>query len=115
MRRLPPRSTRTHTLFPHTSLFRAHRLVAVGHIDPAHRHGYDLGTRGLDGQPGLFEILVLAGTDQQARAEAPAGDLEIIVLTRAQGRITAADEMHDLDPVAAVQADRKSTRLNSSH
>src|SRR3546814_4738944 len=37
MRRLPPRSTRTDTLFPYTTLFRSHRALVRG--EPAgHRH-----------------------------------------------------------------------------
>src|SRR3546814_5128784 len=30
MRRRPPRSTRTDTLFPYTTLFRSHRIVSLG-------------------------------------------------------------------------------------
>src|SRR3546814_14145922 len=42
MRRLPPRSTRTDTLFPYTTLFRSNRLKArEGFGDPLRR----LGTR----------------------------------------------------------------------
>src|SRR3546814_5714174 len=40
MMRRPPRSTRTDTLFPYTTLFRSHRIwvypIAVPNIDPVH-------------------------------------------------------------------------------
>src|SRR3546814_12156991 len=36
MVRPPPRSTRTYTLFPYTTLFRAERVVLIGHLFPKH-------------------------------------------------------------------------------
>src|SRR3546814_15483654 len=52
MRRLPPRSTRTDTLFPYTTLFRSHALVRrilelsarqtdAGSLDPELAQAYD--------------------------------------------------------------------------
>src|SRR3546814_5493620 len=45
MIRRPPRSTRTDTLFPYTTLFRSVRFVHVDAVDagPAQRHGPPLG------------------------------------------------------------------------
>src|SRR3546814_19176845 len=39
MRRRPPRSTRTDTLFPYTTLFRSvDQMVQLEHVNDAHRH-----------------------------------------------------------------------------
>src|SRR3546814_12625436 len=47
MIRRPPRSTRTDTLFPYTTLFRSHRLPALAARRPAgHRPGPAQGQRG---------------------------------------------------------------------
>src|SRR3546814_13948564 len=42
MIRRPPRSTRTDTLFPYTTLFRSHG-IAVGQIDAHHAQAEDIG------------------------------------------------------------------------
>src|SRR3546814_16461502 len=36
--RRPPRSTRTDTLFPYTTLFRSRRVIAVGEVHLGHVH-----------------------------------------------------------------------------
>src|SRR3546814_11635454 len=76
MIRRPPRSTRTDTLFPYTTLFRSHSGVAVPVIPQLARHD----RRGADG-----------------RADA--------AVDTGQCGIAAH----------AIESDRKSTRLNSSH
>src|SRR3546814_19770095 len=92
----PPRSTRTDTLFPYTTLFRSSGMVS-GRIgqgpDQAHLHHArlcrvaDAGAAGADLDQGL------AATPQAPLGAAPQTDLS--------GRRT--------------RRDRKSTRLNSSH
>src|SRR3546814_4488291 len=110
MIRRPPRSTRTDTLFPYTTLFRS--IVAAGdglgvRLDAVHRHRLqgilvlieegvaEDAVRGRIGvQPLHDEVVVLAGLDEGA------------VLAHA-----AADLFH----ACLLERDRKSTRLNSSH
>src|SRR3546814_6397040 len=102
MIRRPPRSTRTDTLFPYTTLFRS-----VLHVERAAR------------------------VDQQAEAVAPAqhrqrrggGAIDVHPLDPRRG---AGDAQRDVmrgvlvfgtddDRGIAAERDRKSTRLNSSH
>src|SRR3546814_2524934 len=103
MIRRPPRSTRTDTLFPYTTLFRS-RIVA--------------------GVPGVGDTLLIAvavlGRDGEAQTQDIGDD----------GRVERSTEVHavvaprgrfrlDLPLVAGIGGhdveDRKSTRLNSSH
>src|SRR3546814_13556935 len=89
MRRRPPRSTRTDTLFPYTTRFRSGaQLRRVEFADKRHRLG-----------------------DQKAAAESlnDARDQQ----NRHRRAERAADRAGEEDQ--AGEADRKSTRLNSSH
>src|SRR3546814_4267638 len=110
MIRRPPRSTRTYTLFPYTTLFRSDAEPAeerepspvVCAPDPGHQ---------LDHQPADQERGPEAGVDRAVLGSEveEAGDLD--------------GEVHDHepeDPPPPVHdpegdEDRKSTRLNSSH
>src|SRR3546814_16432134 len=91
MIRPPPRSTRTDTLFPYTTLFRSAELPLAG-------HGRGAGLSAADQVPRLLGTQTrrqaVCGAHRQCRAGPLAGDR----LRRAR-----------------VAADRKSTRLNSSH
>src|SRR3546814_15021411 len=101
MIRRPPRSTRTDTLFPYTTLFRSHVETHV-----AEGRGDDVGAA-------VVPVLPHLGDQQLGRAAQPALD-----------RLHPVD---DLRPAAVVLIgrgidtlhrrwqDRKSTRLNSSH
>src|SRR3546814_19083036 len=101
MIRRPPRSTRTYTLFPYTTLFRSHQGVAV--IVRIHKLTY------------LYVISLLRNcpwgyldNNQITRREATAA------ARIAQGDIAARTVT--LDGGARLHiVDRKSTRLNSSH
>src|SRR3546814_10035520 len=114
MIRRPPRSTRTDTLFPYTTLFRS--ILA---LQPEN-------TGALEGrEDALGELL------QQARAQLRAGDLAEATAAIAAARRfdaghvdlpdTQARLNEELDDVrrnaanALGNGDRKSTRLNSSH
>src|SRR3546814_9679444 len=104
MIRRPPRSTRTDTLFPYTTLFRSRVLrQRVRRIDrPAARcRAMPFGTLRVDplieGEAPEHEVEALA-------ADIIAQFLRILVLLR--GVLRLGDHR---------QADRKSTRLNSSH
>src|SRR3546814_5013841 len=102
MLRRPPRSTRMDTLFPYTTLFRSQLEGGPRAIAALARLG-DVGVVELALQP--------AG----GRRGAPLGglhpDLEAAPREVASGRATPAAPR----PAARAFADRKSTRLNSSH
>src|SRR3546814_4335436 len=109
MIRRPPRSTRTDTLFPYTTLFRSalggegEDLVAGGgDADGMLELGRELHVAG-DGGPAVLQDLHLraAGVDH-----------------RLDGEEHALAQLHAGAGAAVVQhagRDRKSTRLNSSH
>src|SRR3546814_19349057 len=105
MIRRPPRSTRTATLFPYTTLFRSSEADTLGDAARiAHDSAeFDLATRqrlarftyhtgGFGHRPGPYGVTQLGGFYT--------------------GVSTFLDSQH---PVATKAEDRKSTRLNSSH
>src|SRR3546814_3864173 len=109
-RRRTPRSTRTDTLFPYTTLFRS----------PAER----LHQRLRQGEPGGLDDDVVGrlGPVQQRRdgrqevvgdgaADAAVGQFDDVVVGAAL--VAAAADQFAVDPEVA-ELDRKSTRLNSS-
>src|SRR3546814_20980880 len=102
MIRRPPRSTRTDTLLPYTTLFRADR---VGRRRQ-HRQG-----RGRRGGPALYP--------RQGKLGDAAGEgVERLPPRDAGARRKTDDQLHaDAAIALAVEhrQDRKSTRLNSSH
>src|SRR3546814_19716396 len=109
MKRQPPRSTRTDTLFPYTTLFRSRAMTAI--IDIQAREILDS-----RGNP-TVEVDVTLESGAFGRAAAPSG---------ASTGAHEAVELRDgdkkryggkgvLKAVEAVNQDRKSTRLNSSH
>src|SRR3546814_14510318 len=100
--RRPPRSTRTDTLFPYTTLFRSH--VGIG--DVAHDQVEAARADRLDQLRGQLRAvhlrLQVVGGDLRARDEDALLAVEHVLAA-------AAEEEGD------VRVDRKSTRLNSSH
>src|SRR3546814_12055643 len=97
MSRRPPRSTRTDTLFPYTTLFRS----------PGVAFGQLLHPRDLVGQrvvADVAEVRVVEGLRAPRRAHAVDRDDDEAQLGQ---RLVVA--------VRSEEADRKSTRLNSSH
>src|SRR3546814_12889295 len=101
MIRRPPRSTRTDTLFPYTTLFRSlGRGLAV---DPERHRAEDRRARAAD--PGDHrDALDQPDEDRLARRHiGDAADVPCLCETLDEQDRKAADE------------DRKSTRLNSSH
>src|SRR3546814_3797196 len=101
MIRRPPRSTRTDTLFPYTTLFRsrvAHGKGRAAAVD-------------LSGKSGHF--LQLAQIDEAAALLAVAHDLRAMPLaTRYSVEFCGAG---GIDVGGVHRGDRKSTRLKSSH
>src|SRR3546814_18821023 len=93
MLRRPPRSTRTDTLFPYTTLFRSHGL----------RRGRGLARRA----DGLDRLLPADHPRGGARSPAAAVDDETLPAEGVRGGLAGG--------ALGVAPDRKSTRLNSSH
>src|SRR3546814_14755163 len=99
MIRRPPRSTRTDTLFPYTTLFRSATLVESA-----------ADVLAVLGGPGRLPRLPTSTPGQRALAMPPAsepGDAERATI----------EELLGAEPIQVddVVRDRKSTRLNSSH
>src|SRR3546814_6096274 len=99
MTRRPPRSTRTHTLFPYTTLFRSGRLGAV----PA-------AAVFLFGELQGVEPRVVAAARQQLGVAALLDDAPVVHHVDDVGRDHGGEAVGDDEG-----GDRKSTRLNSSH
>src|SRR3546814_5266042 len=120
MIRRPPRSTRTDTLFPYTTLFRSDALG----VDAATGIGdADIGADGIERQLrarrhtqlqfGFVDVAVHAirVTDDDAEVLRVATDVEFLDIL-AEG---AGDRDFIAIPATDRDGDRKSTRLNSSH
>src|SRR3546814_3541745 len=114
MIRLPPRSTRTDTLFPYTTLVRSAR--------------FELGfqrERHVDGHLVTVEVGVERGADQRMQLDGLAFDQHRLERLDAQAmqrrgaveqhRMLADDFFQDVPDFGLFALDRKSTRLNSSH
>src|SRR3546814_1261526 len=101
MIRRPPRSTRTDTLFPYTTLFRS-RMVGG---DVRHGQAFDIiAARGEQaGDLGEYPGLVVDGDGEHMALARFGGDFHVFTPPPAGGRGQGWSE------------DRKSTRLNSSH
>src|SRR3546814_2270219 len=115
MIRRPPRSTRTDTLFPYTTLFRSFRCVAPI-IEYSKREFYNHELRPLRLpkaserlDPPLIDVLLQDGYrdgyENRAEARFIVEEIKKIV----------ADERFCKRSIGVVSLDRKSTRLNSSH
>src|SRR3546814_19132684 len=101
MRRRPPRTTRTDTLFPYTTLFRSlkledfqKRFIREVYDNPKGTRRGILSIARKNGKSGLIAARVLA------HIVGPEARLNAQIVSGARSR---------------DQADRKSTRLNSSH
>src|SRR3546814_9304914 len=114
MIRRPPRSTRTDTLFPYTSLFRSHecaphdpdrlvdyRIDVARHVEPVGPLTIGIGEDERPHGPCRFQHRCDGRLDQA---------LEFVIDAVAVAAIGTACGI-----AARPSADRKSTRLNSSH
>src|SRR3546814_16464845 len=100
MIRLPPRSKRTDTLFPYTTLFRSH-LGTMG--------VYGYGTAGMKIPEGYLTVKVDTGENLvEQEILYPVNPGSIYHLTKTQDQLFFAYYKKN-------DGDRKSTRLNSSH
>src|SRR3546814_18373599 len=98
MRRRPPRSTRTYTLFPYTTLFRS-----GGHLRVESRLAATSAT--LDWTRSRWEDLPTLHHIVEALADLPLGPFLGATVSVTRGAKDLSDQ----------RIDRKSTRLNSSH
>src|SRR3546814_16431821 len=126
MRLRPPRSTRTDTRFPYTSLFRSAHLVRVGmrklRIHPNLRVA-DLVARRRDGAANAVAgQAALIAHELHGLVEGVLADafLEFTAMRQQllmSGSHHTQEVAHDLDGLQGQghDVDRKSTRLNSSH
>src|SRR3546814_15468419 len=117
----PPRSTRTDTLFPYTTLFRSVHSVVMGasqQLFGEARIGVDatFADRSLNSRYNTNNILSVAHTADRAFSISPsllvpiAGNWSLsLSATYARSHNNGASVSSTLD------GDRKSTRLNSSH
>src|SRR3546814_19655148 len=103
MIRRPPRSTRTDTLFPYTTLFRSRWVIHQSWLDRMLQAFGDAAIEAAKVRPGetVLDIGCGAGTTSFSLAE----------WAGVQGRVTGID----ISAPLIERADRKSTRLNSSH
>src|SRR3546814_19600071 len=111
MIRRPPRSTRTATLFPYTTLFRAMPLPPdiTGPLDDPERYQTTYAQEpGSVAAPTAGLHLTSALLDAIRAAGATIAPVELVV-GLGTFRPMASDQVEDHD------IDRKSTRLNSSH
>src|SRR3546814_10491178 len=108
MRRRPPRSTRTDTLFPYTTLFRSDLLLSeVPAETVVVRSSMDdkpADECWSEKQPWRRQERSLMGNPSRLHRGRPDGPPRASVLTR-----------HELGQPRRMAQDRKSTRLNSSH
>src|SRR3546814_19454409 len=98
MNRRPPRSTRTDTPFPYTTLFRS--------FDPAADAAYNYGAIGA-----VIGHEMTHGYDDQGARFGPTGNFEEWWTSADKNKFKARTGKL----IAQFSADRKSTRLNSSH
>src|SRR3546814_3661966 len=121
MIRRPPRSTRTDTLFPYTTLFRS-RVEIVSEKDEASyrtildRHGVDPGEFLMIGNSVRSDILPVLGIGARA-AHVPYHLIwQHEVATPADGAsFPVLTTIAEVEELLLRLEDRKSTRLNSSH
>src|SRR3546814_14969480 len=107
MSRRPPRSTRTDTLFPYTTLFRSAEEALDGRAEPHLDRSLDYGgyssftvaPKGQSKWDGVLAFCEHRGLDS----------------TRVLALADGPNDIELLDSAAVRLVDRKSTRLNSSH
>src|SRR3546814_7038940 len=131
MIRRPPRSTRTDTLFPYTTLFRSRgrgerpeEAHLIGEVTEVLHHGVGEGAEGradqelgaelLPGPHDLHSLLLAEGEGHAADSGALSTEDE---LREVGGAFRDGDVVGEggVSLVEALEEDRKSTRLKSSH
>src|SRR3546814_8521594 len=109
MIRRPPRSTRTDTLFPYTTLFRSRFVQDIGDLDLGHRYFLAREIAAVELACGMHHHQPADGDAHRRLAEHPLHALAV-------GQLDAeALPLPDVIGRDLQRLDRKSTRLNSSH
>src|SRR3546814_3882606 len=114
MLRRPPRSTRTDTLFPYTTLFRSGAAVVIGDaVDVARIRMMDVTA---DHAIKFTPLAFMRQRVLECRDDIDGG-LDVLLGKRGQRPVAHAEQgATAIEPVIEThRADRKSTRLNSSH
>src|SRR3546814_4124179 len=120
MIRRPPRSTRTDTLFPYTTLFRSARSFCIQHF-PLSPKAYFLflipcPQRDYNGSLCVDRIGPIANIGRKPLArQGKLGTPPLAQYNRANRQDSAAEDGASGRGEDAKPQDRKSTRLNSSH
>src|SRR3546814_3910344 len=124
MIRRPPRSTRTDTLFPYTTLFRSHRIDrrrhagAVEYPPGGRRKDEGVPARHARPQPGALLMIVDRAMIKDHADREPGGPQQRRSDSETGAQRTAGERLGEPAPgwlVGNEPADRKSKRLNSSH
>src|SRR3546814_6560395 len=108
----PPRSTRTYTLFPYTTLFRsiACRVTVAAHGGPLQMPGTVIGKPTILDPDDERPCLILGA--RSVKIDRPMLGPAFLLAGRRRGK--AAKQRGAVGRLGSSQ-DRKSTRLNSSH
>src|SRR3546814_18648537 len=112
MIRRPPRSTRTDTLFPYTTLFRSDDPLATSNFFKYPFNPTQDGRR--------YYIHYVIRSDEQSKLEVPLLYYKLVRYNE-NGKLTSVDfgtvrnELNEAFIKTLGKKDRKSTRLNSSH
>src|SRR3546814_8520799 len=117
MQRRPPRSTRTDTRFPYTTLFRS--AVNLQDATPLTRRGVDMRLPAIHKKRilELFAGAMLATAGMHAFATGMEPETSVVILNEADGETSINDKNPDgtISLLHSVIEDRKTTRLNASH
>src|SRR3546814_17591083 len=105
MVRRPPRSTRSDTLFPYTTLFRS-RVIYPGL--PSHPQ-HALAEQQMDAPGGMITAFLKGGLEDARRF------LERVELFALAESLGGVESLIEHPAIMTHASDRKSTRLNSSH
>src|SRR3546814_3959197 len=109
MIRRPPRSTRTDTLFPYTTLFRSLEVELLGDVGAAPVTA--VGERPVEGDDEAGDAGALGPVEAGGHLLTRAAPVD---LEEGLG-VLGHDLLHRGGPEVRQAQDRKSTRLNSSH
>src|SRR3546814_7959308 len=110
MIRRPPRSTRTDTLFPYTTLVRSGGVIVH---DVAHQADEDQVHGVAEGLGNRYHPAVVGAVEVGETVQAAAGEEALAGAGRIVSLHGCGEQLRQILP--RVFEDRKSTRLNSSH
>src|SRR3546814_7577807 len=111
MIRRPPRSTRTDTLFPYTTLFRSHEDI---HLSDSNYSSFNVGggkCKNCNHQS-TSSVGIFPTSDEMAAIWNAENDINFLIAAEEKKIAVSKARISELKKLAA---DRKSTRLNSSH